>query len=67
MFGEVVMGIHHHQFETVMEKLKAEVGAKEDADLTAADLRELIKRFKALYESVSSSKHDYKCTRRYDR
>ncbi len=49
MFGDVVMGVSHDLFEHAMEKLKNEKGVKADTDLTAADLRELVERFKAIY------------------
>ncbi|MGM0738052.1 MAG: pyruvate, phosphate dikinase [Bacteroidota bacterium] len=49
MFGDVVMGVSHDLFEEAMEKLKNEKGIKEDTDLTAGDLRELVDRFKAIY------------------
>ncbi len=54
MYGDVVMGVQpkhendHEPFDEVMEKLKHEVGAVEDTDLTAAHLEELVKRYKKL-------------------
>jgi pyruvate,orthophosphate dikinase len=54
MYGDVVMGVQkkhendHEPFEEVMDKLKKEVGAKEDTDLNEADLKELVKRYKKL-------------------
>ncbi|MFT5517508.1 MAG: pyruvate,orthophosphate dikinase [Rhodothermales bacterium] len=49
MFGDVVMGVPHHDFEHAMQALKEEKGVVEDVDLTAADLRELVDRYKAIY------------------
>ena len=49
MFGDVVMGCEHHVFEEAIDKLKKEVGAKEDTDLSADDMKELVKRYKAAY------------------
>ena len=49
MFGDVVMGVPHELFEEAMEALKEERGVEDDADLTAADLRELVDRYKAIY------------------
>ena len=52
MYGDVVMGVQkvgrdeHEPFEEVMDELKHEVGAKEDIDLTAKQLKELVTRFK---------------------
>src|SRR5690625_4749742 len=43
------MGVPHELFEEAMEALKEERGVEDDADLTAADLRELVDRYKAIY------------------
>jgi pyruvate,orthophosphate dikinase len=54
MYGDVVMGVQkkhendHEPFEEVMDHLKKEVHKKEDTDLNEDDLKELVKRFKAL-------------------
>ena len=48
MFGNVVMGIPHEKFEHVLEEKKKEVGAKQDVDLTAEDLKDVVKRYKEL-------------------
>ncbi|WOO39605.1 pyruvate, phosphate dikinase [Rubellicoccus peritrichatus] len=54
MYGDVVMGVQpesendHEPFDEVMSQLKKEVKASEDNDLTVDDLKELIKRYKAL-------------------
>src|SRR6476661_8925035 len=42
MYGEVVEGVDGHRFEQALTDLKAEKGAAQDVDLTAADLRELV-------------------------
>ncbi len=49
MFGDVVMGVGHEHFEEAMQRLKDERGVENDTDLTAADLRELVQRYQALY------------------
>ncbi|KAF0157909.1 MAG: pyruvate orthophosphate dikinase [Syntrophaceae bacterium] len=57
MYGDVVMGLKpedkdaHDPFEEVMDELKAEKGAKADLDLTVADLKELVSRYKQLIVS----------------
>ncbi len=48
MFGDVVMGIPHDKFERILEEKKKEVGAKHDVDLTAEDLKDIVKRYKEL-------------------
>jgi pyruvate,orthophosphate dikinase len=49
MFGDVVMGVPHEEFEHAMAGLKKERGVEKDTDLTAGDLKELVDRFKAVY------------------
>ena len=53
MFGSVVMGpttgLDHEHFEEEMERLKQKYGAKDDTDLTAAQLKELVDRYKKIY------------------
>ncbi len=49
MFGDVVMGMHHEHFEEAIDGLKRERGVENDVDLTAADLRILVDRYKAIY------------------
>ncbi len=54
MYGDVVMGLkpenkdEEDPFEVVMHELKKERKAKQDLDLTTADLKELVKRYKAM-------------------
>ena len=54
MYGDVVMGLKPEgkdvidPFEEVMEKLKHSKGYESDLEMTVADLKELVKRFKAL-------------------
>jgi len=49
MFGNVVMGIPHEEFEDALENLKNDKGVKEDTELTTKDLKELVNRYKAVY------------------
>ncbi len=54
MYGDVVMGVQklgkddHEPFDEVMHQLKEEVGVKQDTELTAEHLKELVRRFKDL-------------------
>ncbi len=50
MFGNVVMGVPHDDFEHALEGLKKEKGVDEDVDLTADDLKELVARYKEIYK-----------------
>ncbi|MEO2068852.1 MAG: pyruvate, phosphate dikinase [Desulfurobacteriaceae bacterium] len=48
MFGNVVMGIPHDEFEHILEAKKKEVGAKADVDLTSEDLKDIVNKYKKL-------------------
>lgn len=54
MYGDVVMGVQkknendHDPFEEIMAQLKKEANVKDDTDLSAEQLQELVKRFKKL-------------------
>lgn len=50
MFSDVVMGIDKNKFEAILDEIKEKRGAKFDTDLTAEDLKEVVKRFKELYK-----------------
>lgn len=53
MFGDVAMKVPGEKFERALEELKEERGATLDTDLDAEALKELVRRFKAIYrESV---------------
>src|SRR3954462_9677861 len=54
MYGDVVMGVQkrheneHEPFDQVMDAVKEEAGVHEDTELSEANLKEVIKRFRAL-------------------
>jgi pyruvate,orthophosphate dikinase len=52
MFGSVVMGVDHEHFEHELQSLKDSKGVKLDTDLSADDLKELVRRYKAVYEKA---------------
>jgi pyruvate,orthophosphate dikinase len=54
MFGEVVEGIDGHRFEEALGDLKEARGARQDTDLTAEDLRELLGTFKRIYRDAKN-------------
>ena len=56
MFSDVVMGIEKKLFERILDKTKEEKGYKFDTDFTVDDLKELVEKFKALYESEKGEK-----------
>ncbi|MDD6317027.1 MAG: pyruvate, phosphate dikinase [Clostridia bacterium] len=51
MFSDVVMEVGKKYFEELIDKMKAEKGVKTDIELTAADLKELARQFKAEYKA----------------
>ncbi len=50
MFGSTAMGVEHEAFEHEIHSLKHEKKATLDTDLSADDLKELVKRYKAVYK-----------------
>lgn len=50
MFSDVVMGIDKRNFEDILDEVKESIGAKFDTDLKASDLKEVVKKYKALYK-----------------
>jgi pyruvate,orthophosphate dikinase len=55
MFGSIVMGIERQHFEKALDQIKAKKGVQMDTDLTADDLKELAKEFKAIYKSETGT------------
>ena len=54
MFSDVVMEIDRLNFEEEMDKVKEAKGYTKDTDLTAEDLVELVKSFKAVYKKFKN-------------
>src|ERR687888_1158505 len=48
LFGKIVLGIPGELFDRALDEMKEEVGARTDADLDVAALRELVTRFLAI-------------------
>lgn len=53
MFGDVVMGVPHHDFESELQKIKNKKNVHLDTELNASDLKELVKNYKALVLKVT--------------
>ncbi|NQT19123.1 MAG: pyruvate, phosphate dikinase, partial [Planctomycetes bacterium] len=51
MFGDVVLGLEHKHFEQEMDKLKKEKKAKQDTDLDAEALKELVAAYKNIIKT----------------
>jgi len=48
MFGDVVMGVEHQDFEEILEKIKETKGIEYDTELDTADLKEVCNEYKNL-------------------
>ena len=55
MFSDVVMEVPKHNFEIIIDEMKAAKGVKLDTELDAGDLKEMVNRFKAYYKEVKGS------------
>ena len=55
MFGNVVLEMEHHDFESKIEGMKQRKGAASDLDLTADDLAELVDEYAALVQEKTGS------------
>src|SRR5665811_2253260 len=55
MFSDVVLGVEPQLFEDALTAKKAEVGAAQDTDLSADDLKDLTDRFKAILDKQTGS------------
>ncbi|MCY2976553.1 MAG: pyruvate, phosphate dikinase [Planctomycetota bacterium] len=51
MFGDVVMGMEHHDFEHEFDIIKKKYKVKEDTDVPAEGLKELCEAYKKLYKT----------------
>jgi pyruvate,orthophosphate dikinase len=55
MFGSTVMGLDRQLFEHALEKMKERKGVRLDTELTVEDLRELVAKFKGIYDKGTGS------------
>ena len=51
MYGDVVLGVGHHEFEDLLERAKLALGIKLDTEMAANDWHELIEQYKKLVQS----------------
>jgi len=52
MFGDVVLGMEHHDFETALDGVKKRRKAKLDTDLDVAGLKEVVAEYKKVYRKA---------------
>lgn len=51
MYGDVVLGVGHHEFEDVIDTYKRQNGISQDTDVTAEGWQEIVEEYKALVQS----------------
>ncbi|MCL2518343.1 MAG: pyruvate, phosphate dikinase, partial [Oscillospiraceae bacterium] len=59
MYSDVVMEVGKSYFEKIIDEMKKKKGVKNDTDLTADDLKELVRLFKAEYKKAKNA--DFPC------
>lgn len=50
MYGDVVMGLEHHDFEDILDTYKRDEGITEDTDISAEGWKEIVKSYKDLVQ-----------------
>jgi pyruvate,orthophosphate dikinase len=55
MFGNVVLGLEHHDFEHALDSVKSAKGVKLDTELTTEDLKEVIAKYKEVVKKDTGS------------
>jgi pyruvate,orthophosphate dikinase len=55
MFGDVVLGIEHKEFEAILSAKKAELGINNDTELDTDALRDVVVKYKALVKEKSGN------------
>lgn len=53
MFGDVVMGVPHHDFEEALQAVKDRTGKDLDTDLNVDDLKEVIEAYRVVYKKAT--------------
>ena len=51
MYGDVVLGVSHHEFEDLLERTKRDLDIELDTDMTAENWQSLIEQYKDLVKS----------------
>jgi pyruvate,orthophosphate dikinase len=55
MYADVVLGVHANRFEDRIDEKKAVRGVKDDTDISADELRELVAEFKAMIREATGA------------
>lgn len=54
MYGDVVMGVEHDEFEEIIQSVKEKKGVKDDAELDGDDWKEIVLKSKVLIKKKTS-------------
>jgi pyruvate,orthophosphate dikinase len=55
MFGDVVMNVPHHDFESALQSVKDDAGKVFDTDLDVDDLKKVIEKYRAIYKKATGA------------
>ena len=55
MFGNVVMGMNHHDFEEILDRHKEKANVENDTDLNAEQLKEICEDFITIYKKKTGT------------
>ncbi len=55
MFSDVVMEVEKSNFEAILDEKKQEKGVKQDTELTADDLKAIVKAYKVKYKAIKGA------------
>ncbi len=55
MFGNVVLGMEHSEFEAILQKKKENINAEYDTELDASHLKEIVQEYKLLVKQKTGS------------
>jgi pyruvate,orthophosphate dikinase len=55
MFGDVVLGMEHHDFEAALDRVKKKRRAKQDTDLTVDGLKDVVAEYQKVYKKARKS------------
>lgn len=59
MYGNVVMGVEHHEFEDVLDTYKRDEGLSQDTDISAQGWKEIVREFKDVVQREAGKAFPY--------
>ncbi|MBL4804497.1 MAG: pyruvate, phosphate dikinase [Alphaproteobacteria bacterium] len=55
MYGDVVLGVDHHEFEEVIDRYKRDTGLRQDTEITAEGWQEIVAEYKKVVEQETGN------------